>query len=68
VESSHPQHFVTLSNVGEVGEATVNIEYKDGSETRGRAESCILPAQRSMSERAGSTLEEATGSHSIYLS
>jgi hypothetical protein len=26
------------------------------------------PVQRSMSERAGSTVEEATGSHSIYLS
>jgi pimeloyl-ACP methyl ester carboxylesterase len=26
------------------------------------------PAQRSMSERAGSTVEEATGSHSIYVS
>jgi pimeloyl-ACP methyl ester carboxylesterase len=26
------------------------------------------PAQRSMSERAGSTVAEAPGSHSIYLS
>jgi hypothetical protein len=26
------------------------------------------PTQRSMSERAGSTVEEATGSHSIYVS
>jgi mannose-6-phosphate isomerase len=41
VEPSHPQRFVTLSNVGE---ATVNIEYQGGSETLGRAESCILPA------------------------
>ena len=41
VEPSRLQRFVTLSNVGE---ATVNIEYQDGSETLGRAESCILPA------------------------
>jgi hypothetical protein len=26
------------------------------------------PAQRSMSERAGSTVEEVAGSHSIYVS
>ncbi len=26
------------------------------------------PAQRSMAERAGATVVEATGSHSIYLS
>jgi hypothetical protein len=26
------------------------------------------PAQRSMSERAGSTVEEAAGSHAIYVS
>jgi hypothetical protein len=26
------------------------------------------PTQRSMSERAGSTVEEAAGSHSIYVS
>jgi mannose-6-phosphate isomerase len=41
VEPSRPDRFVTLSNVGE---ATVNIEYEGGSETLGRAESCILPA------------------------
>ena len=41
MEPSHRARFVTLSNVGE---ATVNIEYQDGSEMLGRAESCILPA------------------------
>jgi len=41
VEPSHPDRFVTLSNVGE---ATVNVEYGGGTETLGRAESCILPA------------------------
>jgi mannose-6-phosphate isomerase len=40
-EPSHPERFVTLSNVGK---AAVNIEYEGGSETLGRAESCILPA------------------------
>src|SRR5215212_8932304 len=41
VEPSHPERFVTLSNVRE---ATVNIEYEGGSEALGRAESCVLPA------------------------
>ena len=41
VELPHPERFVTLSNVGE---ATVNVEYGGGTETLGRAESCILPA------------------------
>jgi mannose-6-phosphate isomerase len=41
VEPSHPERFVTLSNVGE---ATVSVVYGGGSETLGRAESCILPA------------------------
>ena len=40
-EPSHPERFVTLSNVGD---ADVEIEYSGGSETLGRAESCILPA------------------------
>ncbi len=40
-EPSHPRRFFTLSNVG--GEP-VELEYGGGSETLGRAESCILPA------------------------
>ena len=40
-EPSHPERFVTLSNVGG---SSVNIEYEGRSETLGRAESCILPA------------------------
>ena len=40
-EHSHPRRFLTLSNVGA---GTVELEYEDGSETLGRAESCILPA------------------------
>lgn len=41
VEPAHPERFVTLSNVGD---AAVEIEHERGSETLGRAESCILPA------------------------
>ncbi len=41
MEPSHRERFVTLSNVGE---ARVSIEYQGGSETLGRAQSCILPA------------------------
>jgi mannose-6-phosphate isomerase len=41
VEPSHPERFLTLSNVGD---AEVEIEHADGSETLGRAESCIVPA------------------------
>jgi mannose-6-phosphate isomerase len=40
-EPSHPRRFLTLSNVGE---GPVELEYENGSETLGRAESCILPA------------------------
>jgi mannose-6-phosphate isomerase len=40
-ETSHPERFVTLSNVGE---SPVEIEYEGGTESLGRAESCILPA------------------------
>src|SRR5215204_1757038 len=40
-EPSHPERFVTLSNVGG---SSVKIEYEGRSETLGRAESCILPA------------------------
>ena len=40
-EPSHPERFVILSNVGD---SWVDIEYEGGSETLGRAESCILPA------------------------
>jgi len=40
-ESPHPERFVILSNVGD---SWVDIEYEGGSETLGRAESCILPA------------------------
>jgi mannose-6-phosphate isomerase len=41
VEPAHPERFATLSNVGG---AAVEIEHHSGSETLGRAESCILPA------------------------
>jgi mannose-6-phosphate isomerase len=41
VEPFHPERFTTLSNVGDT---EVDVEYGDGSETLGRAESCILPA------------------------
>ena len=41
VEPSHPRRFLTLSNVGE---GAVELEYEGGSETLGRAESCVLPA------------------------
>ncbi len=40
-EPPHPRRFFTLSNVGE---GPVELEYEGGSETLGRAESCILPA------------------------
>jgi mannose-6-phosphate isomerase len=40
-EPSHPRRFLTLSNVGA---GTVELGYEGGSETLGRAESCILPA------------------------
>jgi len=40
-EPPHPRCFLTLSNVGK---GPVELEYEDGSETLGRAESCILPA------------------------
>jgi mannose-6-phosphate isomerase len=40
-EPSHPDRFVTLSNVGD---AAVEIEHGGGSETLGRAESRVLPA------------------------
>ena len=40
-EPSHPERFVTLSNVGD---AAVEVEHAGGSEALGRAESCILPA------------------------
>ena len=40
-EPAHPRRFLTLSNVGEV---PAELEYEDGSETLGRAESCSLPA------------------------
>jgi mannose-6-phosphate isomerase len=40
VEPSHPERFLTLSNVG----SPVDIEYGGGTERLGRAESCILPA------------------------
>ena len=39
-EPSHPERFLTLSNVGE----PVEIEYEGGAERLGRAESCVLPA------------------------
>jgi mannose-6-phosphate isomerase len=39
-EPAHPRRCLTLSNVG----APVRLEYAGGSETLGRAESCILPA------------------------
>jgi len=40
-EPSRPRRFLTLSNVGE---GPVELEYENGSETLGRAESCVLPA------------------------
>jgi mannose-6-phosphate isomerase len=40
-EPWHPLRFLTLSNVGE---GSVELEYEGGSETLGRAESCVLPA------------------------
>ncbi|MGH3148688.1 MAG: type I phosphomannose isomerase catalytic subunit [Rubrobacter sp.] len=40
VEPSHPRRCLTLSNVGD----PVRIDYDGGTETLGRAESCILPA------------------------
>jgi mannose-6-phosphate isomerase len=39
-EPAHPWRCLTLSNVG----APVRIAYEGGSETLGRAESCLLPA------------------------
>lgn len=40
VEPSHPERCITLSNVGE----PVRLDYPGGTETLGRAESCVLPA------------------------
>ena len=40
-EPGRPRRFVTFSNVGG---GPVELEYEGGSETLGRAESCILPA------------------------
>jgi mannose-6-phosphate isomerase len=40
-EPAHPRRCLTLSNVGN---GPVEVEYTGGSETLGRAESCILPA------------------------
>ena len=40
-DPAHPRRFLTLSNVGE---GPVELEYEGGSETLGRAESCVLPA------------------------
>ena len=40
-EPSHPRRFLTLSNIGA---GTVELGYEGGSETLGRAESCVLPA------------------------
>src|SRR5918994_3156502 len=55
-EPSHPRRFLTLSNVGA---GTVELGYEGGSETLGRAESCILPA--AIGEvRVGSGTREAT--------
>ena len=39
-EPSHPDRFLTLSNVGD----RVEVEYEGGAEVLGRAESCVLPA------------------------
>jgi mannose-6-phosphate isomerase len=39
-EPSHPARCITLSNVGE----PVRLEYPGGTETLGRAESCVIPA------------------------
>jgi mannose-6-phosphate isomerase len=55
-EPSHPRRFLTLSNVGA---GTVELGYEGGSETLGRAESCILPA--AIGEvRVGSRTGQAT--------
>ena len=40
-EPSHPRRFLTLSNIGA---GQVELGYEGGSETLGRAESCVLPA------------------------
>jgi mannose-6-phosphate isomerase len=40
LEPSHPERFLTLSNVGN----PVEIEYEGGAERLERAESCVLPA------------------------
>jgi mannose-6-phosphate isomerase len=40
-DSAHPRRCLTLSNVGE---GPVELDYEGGSETLGRAESCVLPA------------------------
>ena len=40
-EPSHPRRCLLLSNVGQ---GAVTLEYADGTETLGRAESCVLPA------------------------
>lgn len=40
-EPSHPRRCLLLSNVGE---GAVTLDYGDGIETLGRAESCVLPA------------------------
>ncbi|MEZ4631082.1 MAG: type I phosphomannose isomerase catalytic subunit [Deinococcales bacterium] len=40
LEASHPERFVTLSNVGD----PLIIRYQGGEEILARAESCILPA------------------------
>ena len=39
-EPAHPDRCLTISNVG----APVRIDYAGGSETLGRAESCVIPA------------------------
>jgi mannose-6-phosphate isomerase len=55
-EPSHLRRFLTLSNVGA---GMVELGYEGGSETLGRAESCILPA--AIGEvRVGSRTGEAT--------
>ena len=41
VEPSHPRRCLLLSNVGE---GAVTLAYVGGTETLGRAESCVLPA------------------------
>jgi mannose-6-phosphate isomerase len=40
-DPAHPRRCLTLSNVGE---GPVELDYEGGSETLGRAESCVLPA------------------------